>query len=179
MPLYEVDGKRPHVPEDGSVWIAPGARVIGDCRFAEGASVWFNAVIRADNEPTFIGRHTNIQDGAVLHNDPGFPLTIGDEVTVGHMAIVHGCTIGDGTLVGMGAMVMNGAVVGKGCLIGAGALIAEGKQIPDHSLVVGSPGKVVRTLDDKAIEMVRLASERYHWNRGRYAAGMKQLGPSV
>ena len=175
MPLYELDGKRPQLPEDGSVWIAPGARVIGDCRFASGASVWFNVVIRADNEPTIIGRNSNIQDGAVLHNDPGFPLTIGDEVTVGHMAIVHGCTVGDGTLIGMGAQVMNGAVVGRGCLIGAGALIAEGKVIPDHSLVVGAPGKVIRTLDAATVETIRQASVRYHWNRGRYAAGMREI----
>lgn len=175
MPMYELDGKRPQLPDDGSVWIAPGAQVIGDVRFAHGASVWFNAVVRADNEPTIIGRNTNIQDGAVLHNDPGFPLTIGDEVTVGHMAIVHGCTVGDGTLVGMGAKVMNGAVVGRGCLIGAGALIAEGKEIPDHSLVVGAPGKVIRTLDEATIEMVRQASVRYRWNQGRYRDSMREL----
>ena len=175
MPLYELNGKRPILPDDGSVWIAPGARVIGDCHFAEGASVWFNAVIRADNEPTVIGRNTNIQDGAVLHNDPGFPLTIGEDVTVGHMAIVHGCTVGDGTLIGMGAQVLNGAKIGKGCLIGAGALVAEGKEIPDHSLVVGAPGKIVRTLDDQAIQMVRMASVRYRENQGRYSTGLREI----
>lgn len=175
MPLYELDGVRPQLPEDGSVWIAPGAHVIGDCRIGTGCSVWFNAVIRADNEPVVIGRNTNIQDGAVLHNDPGIPLTIGDDITIGHLAIVHGCTVGDGTLIGMGAKVMNGAVVGKGCLIGAGALVAEGKDIPDHSLVVGAPGKVIRTLDENTVATLGLAAERYHWNRGRYAAGMREI----
>ena len=176
MPIYELNGMRPQLPGDGSAWIAPGAQVIGDCRMAKGVSVWFNAVIRADNEPTVVGRNTNIQDGAVLHNDPGFPLTIGAEVTVGHMAIVHGCTVGDGTLVGMGAKIMNGAVVGKGCLIGAGALVAEGKEIPDHSLVVGAPGKIIRTLDEQTIEMVRQASDRYHERQQLYRATLREIG---
>ena len=175
MPVYELDGKAPILPNDGSVWIAPGAQVIGDCHFAEGASVWFNAVIRADNEPTRIGRNTNIQDGAVLHNDPGFPLTIGDEVTVGHQAIVHGCTVGEGSLIGMGAAILNGAVIGKGCLIGAGALVAEGKEIPDYSLVVGAPGKVIRTLDAEAVAAVRMAAQRYRENQERYRRSLKEV----
>ncbi len=175
MPIYELNGTRPTLPADGSAWIAPGARVIGDCHLGEGVSVWFNAVIRADNEPTVIGRNTNIQDGVVLHNDPGFPLTIGEDVTVGHMAIVHGCTIEDGSLIGMGATILNGAVIGKGCLIGAGALVAEGKEIPDNSLVVGAPGKVIRTLDEQAVQMVRLAATRYRENQDRYSKTMKEI----
>ena len=175
MPLYEIDGRTPVLPGDGSAWIAPGAQVIGSVTLAEGVSIWFNAVVRADNEPTVIGRNSNIQDGAVLHNDPGFPLTIGADVTVGHMAMLHGCTVGDGSLIGMGAVVLNGARIGRGCLIGANALITEGMEIPDHSLVVGQPGRVVRTLDRQTIETIRLSSEIYGAKRDNYRRSMREI----
>jgi len=177
MPLYELDGEVPVLAPDGSVWIAPGARVIGAVTLATGVSVWFNAVIRADNEPIVIGANSNVQDGAVLHNDPGFALTVGADVTVGHKALLHGCTIGDGTLVGMGAVVLNGATIGEGCLIGANALVTEGKDIPDHSLVMGQPGKVVRTLDAQTIQFARLASASYTKKRDRYRRSLREVAP--
>ncbi|MGD1926130.1 MAG: gamma carbonic anhydrase family protein [Paracoccaceae bacterium] len=143
MPLYRLGDHAPTVPKEGTYWIAPGAQVIGRVTLAEQVSIWFNAVLRGDNEPITIGKGSNVQDGAVFHTDPGFPLAIGADVTVGHMALLHGCTVGDGTLVGMGAMVMNGAKVGRNCLIGANALVTEGKEIPDGSMVLGQPGKIV------------------------------------
>jgi carbonic anhydrase/acetyltransferase-like protein (isoleucine patch superfamily) len=138
------------------------------------ATVWFGAVLRADNEPIVIGRESNVQDGAVLHADPGFPLTLGARVTVGHQAMLHGCTVGDGTLVGIKAVVLNGAVIGRECLIGANALIPEGKTIPDRSLVVGSPGRVVRTLSDDDVKRIGHAADVYVANAARYRAGLHQ-----
>jgi carbonic anhydrase/acetyltransferase-like protein (isoleucine patch superfamily) len=126
LPLYDYDGKSPALPEDGSAWIAPSAELIGEVCLASGVSIWFGAVVRADNTPIGIGSGSNVQDGAMLHSDPGSPLTIGADVTVGHHAILHGCTIGDRMLVGMGATILNGALIGNDCLIGAGALITEG-----------------------------------------------------
>ncbi|RZM19946.1 MAG: gamma carbonic anhydrase family protein, partial [Sphingomonas sp.] len=139
MPLYAIEGKRPMLADD--VWVAPSADVIGDARLGEGASVWFGAVIRADNTPILVGARTNIQEGAMLHSDPGAPLTIGEGCTVGHHAILHGCTIGNNVLVGMGATILNNAVIGENCLIGANALVTEGKVFPAGSLIVGSPAK--------------------------------------
>ena len=147
MPIYRIGEKAPQI--DASAWIAPNATVIGDVRLAANASIWWNAVLRGDNDPITIGENTNIQDGSVLHTDEGVPLTIGRDVTVGHMVMLHGCTIGDGSLIGIGAIVLNRAVIGKNCLIGANTLIPEGKVIPDRSLVMGSPGKVVRELTDE------------------------------
>ena len=141
MPIYELDGKSPQLPEE--YWIAPSAEVIGDVTIARDVSIWFQAVLRGDNEPMKIGVGSNIQEHAMLHSDPGFPLTIGRDVTVGHRAIVHGCEIEDGCLIGMGAIILNGAKIGKNSLIGAGALVGEGKVIPEGSLVLGVPGKVV------------------------------------
>lgn len=176
MPVWELDGVAPALPEDGSAWIAPGAQVIGRVVMAHGVSIWFNAVLRADNEPITIGRDTNVQDGCVFHVDPGFPLVIGADVTVGHKAILHGCTIGDGCLIGMGAVVMNGARVGESSLIGAGALVPEGREIPPRSLVLGQPGKVVRTLDDAAVGVIREASVRYRMRQEQYRKGMRASG---
>lgn len=173
MPLFELDGISPTLAP--TAWVAPGAQVIGQVSLGDEASVWFNAVIRGDNDPIVIGNGVNIQDGCVLHSDPGFPLHIADGASAGHMALLHGCTIGEGSLVGMGAVILNGAVIGKNCLIGANALITEGKQIPDNSLVMGQPGKVVRTLDDDAAQRVRLTSETYRRNRARFAAGLRPL----
>ncbi|EWY42065.1 hypothetical protein N825_19300 [Skermanella stibiiresistens SB22] len=148
-------------------WIAPNAVVIGNVTMRRNASVWWNAVIRGDNEPIEIGENSNIQDGCVLHTDPGFPMMIGSEVTVGHMVMLHGCSVGDGTLVGIGSIVLNGAKIGKNCLIGANSLITEGKEIPDNSMVVGSPGKVIRQLTDDQITEMRKGADRYvrNWQR--------------
>lgn len=170
---YSLDGaKVKHI--EGKYWIAPNAVVVGDVRLGVDVSVWWNAVIRADNEPVRLGEGTNIQDGSVLHSDPGFPLTLGKHVTVGHMAMLHGCTVGDGSLVGIGAVILNGAKIGSDCLIGARCLITEGKEIPDRSLVVGSPGKVVRQLSDDEIKNIRANAEHYIKNSYRYNSGLKE-----
>ena len=175
MPAYELDGIVPSVPESGNFYIAPGAQVIGRVVMAENTGIWFNSVLRADNEPITIGAGSNVQDGCVFHVDPGFPLTLGTDVTVGHMALLHGCTIDDGTLVGMGAVVLNGAKIGKDCLIGANALITEGKEIPDRSLVMGQPGKVVRTLDDAGIAGLRRAAQNYRDRAVLYRQSLHQV----
>lgn len=149
-------------------WIAPSAVVIGKVRFEENASVWWNAVVRGDNETITIGRNTNVQDGCILHTDPGFPLTIGADVTVGHLAMLHGCVIGDNSLIGIGAVILNGAKIGRNCLIGAKALIPEGKEIPDNSLVMGAPGKVVKEVTDDHVERIRRGAAHYVENWRRY-----------
>ncbi|MEM7213788.1 MAG: gamma carbonic anhydrase family protein [Pseudomonadota bacterium] len=175
MPIYALGDHAPTFPENGNYWIAPGAHVIGKVTLAEYASVWFNAVLRGDNDPIVIGARSNVQDGAVCHTDPGFPLTVGADVTVGHMALLHGCTIGDGTLVGMGAMVMNGAKVGENCLIGANAMVTEGKEIPDGSMVLGSPGKIVRTLDEAATKMMGMAAKSYYARHQQFRTELREI----
>lgn len=145
----------------GTCFIAPNAAVIGDVELGANTSVWFSAVIRGDNDRIIVGDGSNIQECAVLHVDPGVPLTIGQNVTVGHKAMLHGCTIGDGSLIGMNAVVLNGAKIGKNCLIGANALVTENSVIPDNSLVLGSPGKVVKTLDDAAAEKMQWGATLY------------------
>ena len=158
--LYALGERR--VQTDGdNFWIAPTAVVIGDVQLGKETSVWWHAVIRGDNDPITIGEGTNIQDGAILHSDPGFPLVIGERVTVGHMAMVHGCTIGDGTLIGINAVVLNGANVGKNCLIGAKALVTEGMEIPDNSLAVGAPAKVIREVTPENIARMELGAQSY------------------
>ena len=146
MTIYALDGVSPELPEDGDYWIAPGAMVIGKVRLRKGASIWFNAVLRGDNEWIEIGEDSNVQDGTVMHTDPGCPLIVGRGCTIGHKAILHGCVIGDGSLVGMGAAVLNKARIGAGCLIGANALVTEGKDFADGSLIVGAPAKAVRAV---------------------------------
>lgn len=175
MPVYKLGDLSPTLPPEGTYYIAPGAQVIGQVVMAEEASIWFNAVLRADNEPITIGRGSNVQDGCVCHVDPGFPLTLGENVTVGHMALLHGCTVGDGTLVGMGAVVLNGAKIGRDCVIGANALITEGKEIPDRSLVMGQPGKVIRTLDEAAIAGFRQAAASYQARQVQYRADLHEI----
>jgi carbonic anhydrase/acetyltransferase-like protein (isoleucine patch superfamily) len=151
-------------------WIAPNATVIGKVRLEAGASVWFNAVVRADtNELIHIGENSNVQDGSVLHTDAGFPLTLGKGVTVGHKVMLHGCTVGDYSLIGINAVVLNGAKIGKNCIIGANALIPEGREIPDNSLVMGSPGKVVRELTEQQQQMLQAGAAHYVHNSRRYA----------
>ena len=162
----------PSLPADGEYWIAPTATVLGDVTLKKNASIWFGAVLRGDNDPIVIGENSNIQDNAVLHTDVGQPLTIGDGVTVGHMVMLHGCTVGDGSLVGIGSIVLNGARIGKGCLIGAGALITEGKEIPDYSVVMGSPGKIVRTLTAEQAAGLVAGSMHYVENWKRFRAGL-------
>jgi carbonic anhydrase/acetyltransferase-like protein (isoleucine patch superfamily) len=159
MPLYEIDGLGPSVPDNS--WIAPSADLAGDVRLGEQVGIWFGAVIRADNTPIVLGDRTNIQEGAMLHSDPGVPLTIGEDCTVGHHAILHGCTLGDRVLVGMGAIVLNNAVIADDCLIGAGALVTEGKSFPPGHLIVGAPARAVRALDPAAVAALRLSAAHY------------------
>ena len=173
MPLYEISGQRPTVAEDA--WVAPSADLIGDVHLAALASVWFGAVIRADNTPITIGARSNIQEGAMLHSDPGVPCTVGEDVTVGHHAILHGCTIGDRTLIGMGATILNRAVIGEDCLVGAGALVTEGKVFPPGYLIVGSPAKAIRPLDDAAKAMLKLSAALYASKQREYAADLKRV----
>jgi carbonic anhydrase/acetyltransferase-like protein (isoleucine patch superfamily) len=161
------------VTDGDDYWIAPNAVLIGSVRLEKNASVWWNAVLRADNEPITVGEGSNVQDGSVLHTDPGFPLTIGRHVTVGHMVMLHGCTIGDNSLVGIGSVVMNGARIGKGCVIGARALITEGKEFPDYSMVMGAPGKVVRQLTPEEAARFTRGAERYVANWRRYRAELR------
>ncbi|AOA06550.1 MULTISPECIES: gamma carbonic anhydrase family protein [Pseudomonas] len=150
-------------------WTAPTATLIGKVRLEEGASVWFNAVLRGDNELILIGKHSNVQDGAVMHTDMGYPLTLGTGVTIGHNAMLHGCTVGDYSLIGINAVILNGAKIGKHCIIGANSLIGEGKEIPDGSLVMGSPGKVVRDLTDEQKKLLEASAAHYVKNGQRYA----------
>ncbi|WP_022703455.1 gamma carbonic anhydrase family protein [Pseudorhodobacter ferrugineus] len=171
--IYALDGIVPQLHPD--TWVAADANLIGKIVLEEGASVWFGASLRGDNEEIRVGRDSNIQENCVLHTDMGFPLTIGANCTIGHKALLHGCTIGDGSLVGMGAMVMNGAQVGRGCLIGAGALITEGKVIPDGSLVMGAPGRVIRVLDADAQIRLLASAAGYRANMRRFRDGLKPL----
>ena len=150
-------------------WAAPTATLIGKVRLQAGASVWFGAVLRGDNELIDIGENSNVQDGTVMHTDMGSPLTLGKSVTVGHNAMLHGCTVGDYSLIGINAVILNGARIGKYCIIGANALIPEGKEIPDGSLVMGSPGKVVRELTEAQKKMLEASAAHYVHNAERYA----------
>ena len=173
MTLYVLDGIAPEIAED--TWIAPDANLIGRIVVDGAASVWFCATLRGDNEVITVGEGSNIQENCVLHTDIGYPLTIGKGCTIGHKVMLHGCTIGDNSLIGMGATVLNGAKIGNNCLIGAGALITEGKEIPDGSLVMGVPGKVVRALDEAAIEGLRKSALGYQANMRRFRDGMIAL----
>ncbi|HKL54687.1 MAG: gamma carbonic anhydrase family protein [Roseovarius sp.] len=170
MTIYGLDGIAPSIAEDS--WIAPDANVIGNVTLEEGGSIWFGCTLRGDNEPIVIGAGSNVQENTVMHTDPGCPLSIGAGCTIGHKAMLHGCTIGENSLIGMGATVLNGAVIGRNCLIGAGALVTEGKEIPDGSLVVGAPGKVIRQLDVAAIEGLRRSALHYQQNMRRFRAGL-------
>jgi carbonic anhydrase/acetyltransferase-like protein (isoleucine patch superfamily) len=171
--IYALDGETPEIHPDA--WIAPGAHVMGRVRIGAGASVWFGAVLRGDNEWITVGDETNVQENAVLHTDWGYPLTIGARCTIGHKAMLHGCEIADGSLVGMGATVLNGARIGAGCLIGACALVTEGKEIADGSLVMGAPGRVVRTLDDAGRTRLLASAAGYAANARRFRAGLAPL----
>jgi carbonic anhydrase/acetyltransferase-like protein (isoleucine patch superfamily) len=175
MPIYRLGDKQPQLPAADRFWAAPDAHIIGDVYIGEDVGIWFGAVLRGDNEPIIIGARSNIQDGVMVHTDPGMGVTIGEGCTVGHHAIIHGCTIGSNSLIGMGATVLNGARIGNNCLVGANGLITEGKSFPDNSLIVGSPARVVRTLDEKAIAGLMLSAENYVRNWRRYAADLQPL----
>jgi len=173
MAVHALDGISPELPGEGRCWIAPDARVIGKVTLGDEVGIWFGAVLRGDNERITVGARTNIQEHSILHTDMGFPLTIGAGCTIGHRAILHGCTIGENSLIGMGAILLNGARIGANCVVGAGALVPEGREVPDGSLVVGMPGKVIRSLDEAAIEKLRQSAAGYVANWRRFAAGLQ------
>ena len=159
----------------GNNYVAPNATVIGNVVLDKNANVWWNVVIRGDNDRITLGENVNIQDGSVLHTDEGVPLTLEKDVSVGHMAMLHGCTVREGSLIGIKAVVLNHAQIGRECLIGANTLIAEGKIIPDRSLVVGSPGRVVRQLSDDEVKMIRWIAQHYVENANRYLSDLKAI----
>src|SRR3954469_9110439 len=177
MPLYRLSGLVPELA--ASAWAAPSADLIGDVRLGSRASVWFGAVIRADNTPIIIGEDSNIQDGAIGHSDPGFPLTIGARVTVGHQAILHGCTIKDDCLIGMGARILNRAVIESECLVGAGALVTEGKTFAAGMLIVGTPARAIRPLTDAEKQALRISAAHYAEKAAHYAVHLLQQPPRV
>ena len=171
MPCYEINGLAPSCGV--GAWVAPSADLIGDVRVGPRASIWFGAVIRADNTPIVIGAESNVQDGAVGHSDPGAPLMIGDRVTVGHQAILHGCTVHDEALIGMGARILNGAVIGERCLVGAGALVTEGKTFEPRMLIVGSPARAIRALTDQEVAALAVSAAHYAAKAAHYAAQLR------
>jgi carbonic anhydrase/acetyltransferase-like protein (isoleucine patch superfamily) len=176
MPIYELDGQAPEFPSDGHYFVAETAVIIGRVRLKSHASVWFGAVLRGDNEWIEIGERSDVQDNCTLHTDPGFPLYVGANSLIGHNVVLHGCTVGDNSLIGMGATVLNGAKIGKNSLVGAGALVTEGKEFPDNSLILGSPARVGRTLDEKAVKMIAEGADIYVRRSARYAHGLKRIG---
>jgi len=167
------------VRAEGDYWVADNAVVLGNVLLKQGASVWFNAVLRGDNDLITVGEGSNIQDGSVLHTDPGYPLNIGAHVTIGHKVMLHGCDVGEGSLIGINAVVLNGAKIGKNCIIGANALITEGKEIPDNSMVMGSPGKVVKTLTDEQAAGIRMGAAHYIVNARRFREELKAQPQAV
>jgi carbonic anhydrase/acetyltransferase-like protein (isoleucine patch superfamily) len=175
MAIYSLEGVSPQLPADGAYWIAPSATVIGKVTLERHASVWFGAVLRGDNELIHLQENVNVQDGAVLHTDMGFPLTLERNASVGHLAMLHGCTVGEGALVGIGATVLNGARIGRGAIIGAHALVPEGREIPENCLVLGTPARVVRALTDADRAMLARIAEHYVEKGQRYRAGLVEL----
>jgi carbonic anhydrase/acetyltransferase-like protein (isoleucine patch superfamily) len=173
--IYDLEDRR--LITNGDYWIADNATLVGSVVLEHNASIWFNVVIRADNDIIVIGENSNIQDGAVLHTDAGVPLIVGNHVTVGHKAMLHGCTIGDNSLIGINAVILNRARIGRNCIIGANALIPEGKEIPDNSLVMGSPGKVVKEISEAQAMMLRLSALHYVENFKRYQQQLKAHVP--
>ena len=175
MTVYALGDSKPQLPPEGEYWVAPSASVIGNVILHANASVWFGATLRGDNDPIVVGPDSNVQDGGVLHTDLGSPLTLGRGVTVGHQAMLHGCEVGDYSLIGIGAVVLNGVRIGRNCIIGANALITEGKVIPDNSLVMGQPGKVVKELSEGQIAALKMSAQHYVQNWKRFAAGLRPL----
>jgi carbonic anhydrase/acetyltransferase-like protein (isoleucine patch superfamily) len=176
MTIYSLDGIAPELPDSGRYFVAPDANLIGRVRLHEDASVWFGATLRGDNEWIDIGLRSNVQDGSVLHTDMGCPLTIGPDVTVGHAVTLHGCLIGEGSLIGMGATILNNAKIGRFCIVGANALVTEGKEFPDFSLIVGSPARLVKQLEESVVERLLKSARNYVANGQRFAAGLKKIG---
>ena len=172
---YALDGVS-MTAADEDFWVAPSATVIGKVRLEKNASVWWNAVLRGDNELITVGENSNVQDNCVLHTDPGFPLVIGKDVTIGHLVMLHGCVIGDGSLIGIGSVILNGTRIGRDCLIGANTFLGEGKDIPDRSVVMGQPGKVVRQVTDEQLAAVRKGVLKYVGNWRRYRDGLRAEG---
>lgn len=173
MAIFELDGMAPQLDE--GTWVAESAEVIGKVHMHKNASVWPNVVVRGDNDLIQIGEDSNVQDASVLHTDPGFELIIGKRVTVGHQVMLHGCQIGDGSLIGIGAVILNGAKIGKHCLVGAGALVTEGKEFPDGSMILGSPAKVVKTLEPEQMKNIEDIAGRYVKNAQRYVKTLKRI----
>ena len=173
--LYSLSGTVLEIPAEGDYWIAPNAVLIGNVRLGREASIWFGAILRADDDVIEIGERSNIQDGCVLHVDPGYPLTIGDNCTIGHKAMLHGCRIGSNTLIGMCSTILNGAQIGRNCLIGANTLITENKVIPDNSLVMGTPGRVIREIDDAGVQNLTEGAALYVRRWRRY---VRELAPA-
>jgi len=172
MGLFRLGDVSVRTPGEGRYWVAPNATVLGNVHIGDDVSIWFNTVIRGDNEPIEIGNGSNVQDGCVLHTDPGFPMIIGPDCTIGHMVMLHGCKIGRGSLIGIGSIILNGAVIGEECLIGANTLIPEGKEIPPRSVVMGSPGKIVREVTDADLARLLAGAAHYRENWKRFAAGL-------
>jgi len=175
MAIYALDGHAPDLPDDGSYYIADTAVLIGRVRLKTDASVWFGSVLRGDNEWIELGARSQVQDNATLHTDPGFPLSIGSDCVIGHNVVMHGCTVGDNSLIGMGAILMNGVKIGKNSLVGAGAVVTEGKTFPERALIVGAPARVLRSVDDKALEMIREGADIYVRRWKQYAKGLKRI----
>jgi len=172
--LIEYAGMAPNVANDA--FVAETAVVLGNVTIGHGSSVWFNAVLRGDNEWIELGERSQIQDNAVLHTDLGFPLNIGEDCVIGHNVVLHGCTIARNSLIGMGAVVLNGARIGKNCLVGAGAVVTEGKEFPDNSLIVGTPARALRTLDEKVAQAITRDADIYVQRWQQYAKGLKRIG---
>ena len=173
MAIYQLGDDAPRIA--ATAWVADSAQLIGRVQLGEGASVWYGAVLRGDNEWITLGARSNVQDGSVLHTDMGSPLTLGDDVTVGHQAMLHGCTVGDGSLIGIQAVVLNGATIGRRCLVGAGAVVTEGKEFPDGSLILGAPAKAVRSITPEQVERLRFGALHYVENAERHRRQLKRI----
>lgn len=176
MPIYALGDWKPELPAEGDYWVAPDAVLIGRVRLLKGASVWFGAVIRADNDWITIGENSNVQDNSVVHTDPGQPTTIGNNVTVGHKVILHSTAVGDNSLIGMGSTLLNRSKIGNNCLVGANSLIAEGKEFADGSMILGAPARAVKQLPEPQLQMLKISSDVYVKNYRRFRGDLKQIG---
>ena len=175
MAIFELDGVAPDLPGEGRYWVAESAVIIGRVRLMADTSVWFGAVLRGDQEWIELGQRSQIQDNCTLHTDPGFPILIADNCVIGHNVVLHGCSIGANSLIGMGAVVLNGARIGRNCLIGAGAVVTEGKAFPDNSLIVGSPARALRTLDERMVAEIADGADVYVRRWQSYAKGLRRI----